>query len=153
WIVESLNADKGYDRMVLEMLAADEIAPDDPDALRATGYLVRNYKMLSREKWMEDTVDHTFLAFQGVTLGCARFHAQMFDPITQKEYYQVRAVFTPHKVRIDRIPGQADTKKDGISRVYDADLNEPTYLLVRGDDRTPDKSAALPPGVPAALGG
>jgi hypothetical protein len=37
WIVESLNEGKGYDRMVLEMLAADELAPDDPKALRATG--------------------------------------------------------------------------------------------------------------------
>src|SRR5207248_10140104 len=57
WIVESLNADKGYDRMLLEMLAADELCPNDDDALRATGFLVRNYKMLSREQWLEDTVN------------------------------------------------------------------------------------------------
>jgi hypothetical protein len=152
WIVESLNADKGYDRMVREMLAADELAPDDTDALRATGFLVRNYKMLSREKWLQDTVDHTFLAFQGVTLGCARCHDHMYDPIKQTEYYQVRAIFAPHQVRIDRIPGQADTKKDGLSRPYDAELNVQTFLLIRGDDRTLDKEA-LQPGVPAALGG
>src|SRR5260370_34452427 len=72
WIVESLNRDKGYDRMILAMLAADELAPEDTDTLRATGYLVRNYKMLSREKWLQDTVDPPFLAFQGVTIGCAR---------------------------------------------------------------------------------
>jgi hypothetical protein len=54
WIVESLNEDKGYDRMVLEMLAADELCPEDTKNLRATGYLVRNYKLLSREKWMQD---------------------------------------------------------------------------------------------------
>jgi hypothetical protein len=39
--VESLNADKGYDRMAMEMLAGDEIALTDPDTLRATGFLVR----------------------------------------------------------------------------------------------------------------
>src|SRR5262249_28898248 len=39
WIVHSLNADKGYDRMVMEMLAGDEIAPEDPTASYATGYL------------------------------------------------------------------------------------------------------------------
>ena len=44
WIVESLNEDRPYDRMVMEMLAGDEIAPADPKVLRATGYLVRNYK-------------------------------------------------------------------------------------------------------------
>jgi hypothetical protein len=152
WIIESLNADKGYDTMVLEMLAGDELAPDDPDTLRATGFLVRNYKMLSREKWLEDTVEHTFLAFQATTINCARCHDHMFDPIFQKEYYQVRAIFTPHQVRIDRIPGQADTKKDGLPRAYDADLATPTFLLIRGDDRTPDKTP-LAPGVPAALGG
>src|SRR5213078_545323 len=53
WIVESLNADKGYDRMVVEMLAADELTPEDTSNLRATGYLVRNYKLLSREKWLQ----------------------------------------------------------------------------------------------------
>src|SRR5262249_41563889 len=72
WIVESLNADKGYDRMVLEMLAGDELAPEDPDVLRATGYLVRNFKLLSREKWLQDTVEHTFQGFLGVTVGCAK---------------------------------------------------------------------------------
>jgi hypothetical protein len=66
WIVESLNHDKGYDRMVVEMLAADELAPDDPDALRATGFLVRNFKLLSREAWLEDTVKHTSQAFLGL---------------------------------------------------------------------------------------
>ena len=153
WIIDALNSDKGYDRMILEMLAADEIAPDNPATLRATGFLARNYKMLSREKWLEDTVEHTFLAFQATTIGCARCHDHMFDPILQKEYYEVRAIFTPHQVRIDRIPGQPDTKKDGIPRVYDADLTSPTYLLIRGDDRNPDKKSPLPPGVPKALGG
>lgn len=152
WIVESLNKDKGYDRMVLEMLAADELAPDDTDTLRATGFLVRNFKLLSREKWLEDTLEHTSQAFLGVTLACARCHDHMFDPITQKEYYQVRAIFEPHKVRIDRVPGQADIKKDGLPRVYDADLAVPTYLFIRGDDRTPDKSP-LSAGVPEAIGG
>ncbi len=153
WIVESLNADKGYDRMVLEMLAADELAPEDPDALRATGYLVRNYKMLSREKWLQDTVEHTAMAFLGLTVGCARCHDHMFDPITQREYYQLRSVFEPHQVRTDRVPGQADVKKDGLVRAYDADLTSTTYLFVRGDDRTPDRSKVIPPGVPQSLGG
>jgi hypothetical protein len=152
WIVESLNADKGYDRMVVEMLAADELAPEDTSNLRATGYLVRNYKLLSREKWLQDTVEHTAQAFLGVTLGCARCHDHMYDPILQKEYYQVRAIFEPHQVRLDRIPGQPDTAKDGLPRVYDANPQAPTFLFVRGDDRTPDKTP-LPPGVPEVMGG
>src|SRR5262249_5353812 len=96
--------------------------------------------------------DHTAQAFLGVTLGCARCHDHMFDPITQKEYYRVRAVFTPHQVRIDTLPGEPNVLKDGLPRAYDADLTAPTYLLLRGDDRTPDKPP-LAPGVPGALGG
>src|SRR5262249_12572714 len=117
WIIESINADKGYDRMVQEMLAGDELAPEDPQALAGTGYLVRNFKLLSREKWIQDTVEHTAMAFLGLTLQCAKCHDHMYDPISQTEYYQLRAVFEPHHVRIDRIPGQADSKKDGIARV------------------------------------
>ena len=151
WIVESLNADKPYDRMVHEMLAADELAPTDAAALRATGYLVRNYKLLSREKWLQDAVDHTSMAFMGLTLGCARCHDHMFDPLTQKEYFQVRAVFAPHNVRTDRLPGRLLTL-DGLPRAFDADPKAMTHLLLRGDDRTPDKKP-LAPGVPESLGG
>lgn len=153
WIVESLNADKGYDRMILEMLAADELCPTDPDALRATGFLVRNFKLLSREKWLQDTVDHTAQAFLGITLGCARCHAHRYDPITQREYYQFRAIFEPHQVRTDWVPGELDRTKDGLVRAYDAQLDAPTYLYRRGDEREPVKDEVIPPGVPAALGG
>lgn len=151
WIVESLNQDKGYDRMILEMLAADELAPQDTDALRGTGFLVRNYKLLSRETWMQEAVEHTAQAFLGITLGCARCHDHMFDPFLQKEYYQVRAVFEPHQVRIDRLSHEPDTSKDGLPRVYDGNPDAKTYLFVRGDERTHDDKV-LEPGVPDALG-
>ncbi|MBP3955970.1 DUF1553 domain-containing protein [Gemmata sp. G18] len=150
WIIESLNADLGYDQMIHQMLAGDEIAPADPKVLRATGYLARNYKS-SREKWMTDVVDHTFLAFQGLTIGCARCHDHFYDPIKQTEYYQVRAVFEPHNIRIDPLGSEKDTKKDGLARAFDADPNAPTYLYERGDERHPDKSRPILPGIPSAL--
>lgn len=153
WIVESLNADKGYDRMLLEMLAADELCPEDTNALRATGYIVRNFKLLSREKWMQDTVDHTAQAFLGVTLGCAKCHDHQFDMIHQKEYYQVRAIFEPHNVRTDRLPGVVDVKKDGLVRTFDANPEVKTLFYIRGDERTPDKDMPIVPGVPKLLGG
>jgi hypothetical protein len=152
WIVESLNRDQPYDRMIVAMLAADEASPDDLDSLRATGYLARNFKLLSREKWMQDVVDHTGQAFLGVTLGCARCHDHMYDPVLQKDYYQVRAIFEPHQVRIDRVPGTLDTAKDGIPRAYDGQIDAKTLLFVRGDDRNPTGNP-LAPGVPDSLGG
>jgi hypothetical protein len=151
WIIESLNSDKGYNQMVLEMLAADELAPEDTNTLRATGYLVRNYKMLSREQWLEDTVKHTSQAFLGLTMGCAKCHDHMTDPIAQTEYYQMRAIFEPHQVRTDRMPGELDVLKDGLVRVYDTATNAHTFFFNRGDERKPDTNRLMNPGLPQAL--
>ncbi|HLJ55095.1 MAG TPA: DUF1553 domain-containing protein, partial [Chthonomonadaceae bacterium] len=65
----------------------------------------------------------------------------------------MRAIFEPHNVRTDRIPGQPDVSKDGLVRAFDADPTAVTYRFVRGDERNPDKSHAMAPGVPASLGG
>jgi len=153
WIIQALNADRPYDQMIMEMLAADEIAPGDPSALRASGFLVRNWYKFNRNVWMEGTVEHTSKAFLGITLNCARCHDHMYDPILQTDYYQFRAVFEPHNVRTDRIAGQSNTTRDGLVRVYDAEAQQPTYLFVRGSEAKPDKEHPLVPGVPRVLGG
>jgi hypothetical protein len=145
WIIESLNTDKPYNAMVIEMLAADELAPEDTNIVRATGFLARNYKMLSREQWLEDTVKHTSQAFLGITMGCAKCHDHRTDPISQEEYYRLRAIFEPHQVRTDRVPGELDLLKNGLVRVYDTDTNARTYLFLRGDERKPDTNRILSP--------
>lgn len=152
WIIDSLNADRPYNSMVQAMLAADELTPVDCDELRATGYLVRNYKMLSRETWMQDTVEHTCKAFLAITMNCARCHDHMYDPISQAEYYQFRAIFEPHNVRADRVANQPDVKIDGLTRAYDAETNAATYLFIKGDDRNPQKDRPIEAAVPAILG-
>src|SRR5262245_7621073 len=153
WIVESLNRDKGYDQMVREMLAADELAPDDPNTLRATGFLVRNWYKFSREVVLDRTVEHTAKAFLGLTVNCAKCHDHMYDPIPQTEFYAFRAIFQSHDIRTDRVAGQPDLLKDGVVRVYDAHADTPTYLFVRGNEKDPDKSKPIPPAVPTALAG
>jgi hypothetical protein len=153
WIVEAVNADKPYDRMIVEMLAGDEIAPDDPDTIRATGFLARNWQKFSRDAWLQNVVEHTGKAFLGTTMNCARCHSHFFDPITHDEYYQFRAFFEPYGVRTDAVPGQTDVMVDGLPRAYDADLAVPTHLYIRGNEKQPDKSRVLPPAVPKVLGG
>ena len=153
WIVESLNQDKGYDRMIMEMLAGDEIAPGDPNVLRATGYLARSFTKYDRHGWMQNAADHTAMGFLGLTLKCARCHDHKYDPIRQQEYYQFRAFFEPYQIRTDRVPGQVDTDKDGITRVYDQDPGATTQLLIRGDIQSPDPDTRIDPATPAALGG
>jgi hypothetical protein len=153
WIIESLNADKGYDRMVREMLAGDEIAPDDPTTLRATGFLVRQYYVFNRNVVLDNAVEHTAKAFLGVTLNCARCHDHKYDPISQRDYYSFKAFFEPVQFRTDRVPGQPDTKKAGLVHAYDAAKVQPTHLLIRGDEKEPDPQQVCAPAVPPSLGG
>jgi len=153
WIVESLNADKPYDEMIVEMLAADEVAPLDENAHRATGFLVRNWYKFNRNVWLDATVEHTAKGFLGITMNCARCHDHMYDPILQTDYYQFRAFFEPHNVRTDRLPGESDTAKQGLVRVFDEKAETPTFLFTRGNEATPVKDAPLGPGIPRSLGG
>jgi len=153
WIIESLNKDKGYDQMIVEMLAGDELSPTDPKVVRATGFVARNYDKYDRHKWMQDAVDHTAMGFLGITIKCARCHDHKYDPITQEEYYRFRAFFEPYDVRTDRVPGQPDLSKDGLPRVFDAEVGASTYRLKRGDPQNPDTEHSLSPGVPEILSG
>jgi len=151
WIVESLNEDMPYDQMVRLMLAADELHPGDLDKLRGTGYLARNWFLFNRHQWMEETVEHVGKAFLGLTFNCAKCHDHKFDPIAQQDFYRMRAFFEPYHVRTDVLPGEPDVLRDGIPRAFDGELQTPTYLFVRGNEKNPDKSVVMKPGVPEVL--
>ncbi|MBL9151673.1 MAG: DUF1553 domain-containing protein [Verrucomicrobiales bacterium] len=153
WIVESLNADKGYDRMIQEMLAGDELAPGDASVVRATGYLARSYYLFNRTTWLDDTIEHTGKAFLGLTLNCAKCHDHKYDPIDMADYYNFRALFEPHQVRLDPVPGVTDFEKGGIPRVFDNHPEAPTQLHLRGDPAKPDPAVKIVPAVPALFAG
>lgn len=151
WIVESLNAGTPYDEMVRQMLAADELYPNDLQKLRATGFLARNWFLFNRHQWMDETVEHVSKGFLGITMNCTKCHDHKYDPISQADFYKLRAFFEPYQVRMDMVPGETDLSRDGIPRAFDAVLDAPTYRFVRGDETKPDKSAAIAPGVPEVL--
>lgn len=149
WIVESLNDDTGYDQMIREMLAADELKPGDPKTTVATGYLVRNWYALNPNDWMRSNVEHTSKAFLGLTFHCAHCHDHKYDPISQENYFQLRAFFEPIYVRQDRLAGQADPGKFqdyeystlrkvqrlGRVSVYDKTPDATTWFYSGGDER------------------
>jgi len=151
WIIESLNDDMPYDEMVRLMLAGDELHPTDLDTLRATGYLARNWFLFNRHQWMEEVVEHVGKGFLGLTFNCAKCHDHKFDPIPHEDFYRMRAFFEPYHVRTDILPGEPDTVRDGIPRAFDGLLDTPTYRFVRGNEKNPDKSQVMTPGVPAVL--
>ena len=151
WIIESLNADLPYNRMIVEMLAADELAPLDTRALRATGFLVRNWFRYNRNVWLEETVEHTGKAFLGLTLNCAKCHDHKFDPISQGEFYQMRAFFEPYEVRTNILSYAGDLNANSLVRVFDSRLAEPTYVFTRGDEARPETNQPVLPRLPGFL--
>ncbi|MDQ6706458.1 MAG: DUF1553 domain-containing protein, partial [Acidobacteriota bacterium] len=103
YVIKSFNDDKPYDRFAKEQIAADELWPDNPDARTGTGYyrVGTNRDMLFKveeqnaaEK-LTDYVDTTSAVFLGLSVGCARCHDHKFDPIPQKDYYRMQAIFAP----------------------------------------------------------
>ena len=148
WIIESLNRDLPYDEMIRQMLAADELYPNDQSKLRATGYLGRNWFLFNRHQWLDETVEHVGKGFLGLTMNCAKCHDHKYDPISHEDYYAMRAFFEPYHLRLDMVEGEVDIAKNGIPRVFDAYPETPTYRFIRGDENNPDKSVSLRPNVP-----
>ncbi len=149
WIVNSMNKDKGYDRMVMEMLAGDELEPENPEVLAGTGFLARNYYLFNRTTWLDDTIEHTGKAFLGLTMNCVKCHDHKYDPIEQTDYYSMRAIFEPHQIRLDPIAGETDFEKDGLPRAFDDHIEAKTQLHIRGNPKTPDEKIKIQSGVPA----
>jgi hypothetical protein len=100
YVIRALNADLPFDRFVRQQLAGDELEPDNPDALVATGlnrlwpdeYNAANLEQ-RRQEVLDDTTDTAGLVFLGLTVGCARCHDHKYDPLSQKEYYRLQAFF------------------------------------------------------------
>ncbi len=168
WIVRSLNQDKGYDRMIIEMLAADEAEPGNDENIVATGFIVRNWFKWNYNTWMRDQVEHTGKAFLGLTLNCAHCHDHKYDPISQEEYFRFRAFFEPLELRHERVQGEPDPGpfekyvygkpygpiKSGLIRVFDEKLDAKTFFYTSGDERNKvEGKPPLEPGAPAFLGG
>ncbi|MBI1917883.1 MAG: DUF1553 domain-containing protein [Planctomycetes bacterium] len=108
YIIQALNADLPYDRFIHQQLAGDELEPDNPDALVATGlnrlwpdeYNAANLE----QRWQEildDVTETTGAVFLGLTVGCARCHDHKFDPTSQVDYFSLQAFFAPMKPRDD----------------------------------------------------
>ena len=129
YVIRALNDDRSYARFVQEQIAGDALFPDDPQATVALGFLAAgpwDHTLMVTVR--EDTVDHrsaqnldrdsyvsaTMGTFQSLTVHCARCHNHKFDPIPQREYYALQAVFAG----VDRAnrPFDADPATHAVRR-------------------------------------
>ncbi len=116
WIVRSLNRDAPFDRFVREQLAGDELAgsfseneaaPETIELLEATHYL-RNGQDGSGESdgnpdevradryyAIESAIQNVTNSLFGLTIQCAKCHDHKFEPLTQRDFYQLQAIFAP----------------------------------------------------------
>ena len=100
YVIRSFNADKPFDRFVVEQLAGDELPDPTPDDLIATGYYrlgIWDDEPADREQarydWLDDIVSTTGQTFLGLTIGCARCHDHKIDPLPQRDYYALLSFF------------------------------------------------------------
>ena len=110
YVIKSFNADKPYDRFIKEQIAGDELWPNDPDALVATGfnrhypdeYNARNL-MQRRQEILNDITDTVGAVFLGTTYACARCHDHKYDPVLHKDYYKLQAFFAATRAKDDYV--------------------------------------------------
>ncbi len=120
YVIRAFNDDKPYDRFLREQIAGDLIAPDDPDSVIATGFLAAGpwdyvgqveakspiLRRAARALDLDDMVTQVMTSTMAMTVNCARCHDHKLDPITQREYYQLTAVFAGLS-RKDRVVSHA----------------------------------------------
>ncbi len=101
WVIQAINDDKPFDQFTIEQIAGDLLKNPDKATLVATGFhrntLINQEGGTDNEQFrneeMVDRVNTTGAVWLGLTLGCAQCHTHKFDPISQKEYFEVFAFF------------------------------------------------------------
>ncbi len=112
WVINAMNRDMPFDQFTIEQLAGDMLPNPTTDQLIATGFHRNTSSNFEggidfeqyRVEAVVDRVSTTGGAFLGLTVGCARCHDHKFDPISQKEFYQLFAYFN----NVDEVSSEAE---------------------------------------------
>ena len=155
WVIEAFNRNQPFDEFTVEQLAGDLLSDPTPAQLLATGFH-RNHMINFeggavpeeyRVQYVFDRTDTTATVWMGLTAGCAKCHDHKFDPVSQREYYQLAAFFnTVAEVGLDGSQGNAepripapDPAQRAVLEELDAELAPLDALL---DDESEDAVAA-----------
>jgi hypothetical protein len=164
YVIESFNQDKPYDRFLREQIAGDEFFPEDPVAQTGTGLfcigpnrdLYPDQADINRTEILTDYTDTVASVFLGLAAGCARCHDHKFDPIPQRDYYRLQAVFAPAvktKVALNRLTSLGFEVAENVREIKLREIGEEIGVL-QTRCRTlllDDKLRLLPQEVQTAL--
>ncbi len=145
WVIDALNADMPYDRFITLQLAADEVAPNDEQHASATSFCLAGPDMPdinSQDERRHNVLNELTATVGGVLLGlqvgCAQCHDHKYDPLSQADFYRMRAIFEP----------ALQVKKDESLSVLKLKMGyvPVSHLMLRGDWQRPgpEVHAAVP---------
>jgi len=130
WVIRAINDDMPFDRFTIEQLAGDLLRDPSKLQLVATGFhrntLINQEGGTDNEQFRNeevvDRVNTTGAVWLGLTLGCAQCHSHKFDPISQKEFYQLFAFFN-HTVDVNDVGPTVEVREGELLQDgRDADL-------------------------------
>ena len=116
FVIKALNDDLPFDTTVRWQLAGDELEPDDPRAVAATGFLtagphtvlnvpMEEEKVRNRYNELDNLISTLGSGMLGLTIGCARCHDHKYDAIPTRDYYQMLGVFqTGDRAEVPLVP-------------------------------------------------
>jgi len=144
WVIDAFNDDLPYDEFIRLQIAGDELAPESELAVTATRFCLsgpdmpdinlleeRRHTVLNE---LTATVGEVIL---GLQLGCAQCHDHKYDPISQADFYRLRAIFEPSL--------QLEKNKSLSGLQEQVPFERASYVMLRGDFREP--GAAVQPDV------
>ena len=131
YVVRAFNADKPYDRFIVEQLAGDELDPTNPELLVAVGLLRMGpweltgmeVAKVARQRFLDDVTNAVGETFLAHSLQCARCHDHKFDPVPTRDYYSIQAAFATTQLAERPAPFLPEENTSGFE--------ERKYLLAR----------------------
>ena len=158
WVIDAFRRNMPLDEFIRLQIAGDELHADEPEVAVATGFLLCGPDMpdLNRQderrsmllNEMTGTVGATLL---GLQIGCAQCHDHKFEPLSQADFYRLRACFETASFLSKQLKEEDDAKDDGKPDVRRTFRETPgpwaqSRMLLRGDFQSP--GPAVDPGFP-----
>ncbi len=154
WVIAAFNRDLPFDEFTIEQLAGDLLPDAGRDQIIATGFqrntMVNEEGGTDKEQFrveaVVDRISTTGSAFLGLTLGCARCHDHKFDPISQREFYQIFAIFNGADEPTLQVPSEQQAKE---LPALDAEIKQSRERLAMVDANSLSRQAEWESGVAA----